>query len=155
MKRNDNISKILIDYASSLGLKDINSENASQNCLIGLKQCHAKKGPITSWFYEIKKSPDMHPVFFSIHLLSAWIKDGRCHVIQEYDNCGIMETPSGTLKFGIVLANGKKSDAIVLYGNELVTLDESVQAKYFEYKINDAGYKIPGSFMKMAWGPSI
>lgn len=142
----------LKQYAMSLGLEIVDESEESISCIRDLNLCKAKRGPITSWFYSIKEPPGINPVFFSIQLLNECKKDRSYRLIREYDDGGRLETPSGTLKFGIALSKFDKPDAIVTFGYELVSLSEIEQYKFISHKIDGTGYKVPKFFKEMALG---
>ena len=137
----------LINYARSLGLDPTGIDNnpKKQMCLIGLMQNHAKRGEITSWFYENSIGPELYFVPFSLDLYNKILSDSKHHVIcgrlsvkDRY--LGKSNTLSSPVRFRIIDSNDGKEKAMCALGNDIVLLSESEQYQWLGYMLNVENY---------------
>lgn len=130
-------------FASSLGIENISESEEDIMCLAELWRCGAKWGPISTWFYEIKESPECYLTFFDIDLQKEYQKNPKEYKIRTYNNIDYLEMPSGAIIFDVALSGDEKTKARVGLGHQLVQLNVLEQERMARHLIHDAkGYKI-------------
>ena len=133
----------LKQFASYLGIENFSESEENIMCLAELLRCGAKSGPISTWFYEIKESPECYLTFFDIDLQREYQKNPKEYKIHTYDNIDYLEMPTVTIIFDVALSGDEKTEARVSLGHQIVQLNELEQERMARHLIHDAeGYKI-------------
>lgn len=158
---NENQEHALRVFASSLYLEFPEDQEAKE-CLSELKQCHAKRGEITYWFYNNRNSPEGFPVLFSMDLLKKYMNNPKHYIIHEGVDGGILSVKdkyiresnvlSSSVRFRVVLSEDGKDKAVLILGPELVILGEADQYKFMDCMINGDNFKVGHILKEMALG---
>lgn len=138
-----------INYALSLGLdpKLIDDDPKTLLCLMGLEQNCAQTGPLTTWFFENKISPEIEGVMFSINLYNEYINDpkhyivcGRISVRDKYfKKPGTLSSP---VRVRIIPSKDGKEKGMYALGNDIVKLSELDQIKWMGFMISGDNYDV-------------
>ena len=131
----DKLKQIALD----LGLEAADESKEDVKCLKELGRLQAQKGPLTSFFYKIKESPEGYKVYFSAELLKDLKKDKKNHNVRYYTSFGYIETLSSAVMFEMELLEDGKKEAVVILGHELVRLDQAEQERIMPYLLEGNG----------------
>ncbi len=129
MKITDKIRQAALK--SGLEVTDESKEDVM--CLKELCRLQALKGPITSLFYKLKESPEGYKVYFSTELLKDLKKDKKNHNVCYHISFGYIETASSAVMFEKELSEDGKTEVVVIFGHELVQLDQAEQERMMPY----------------------